>query len=182
VGCRLLTVALVLWVCFLPSGLFSASVLGPDREGTLVVSIENLRETASGLYCSCDNIDGRELVFDLLVENRSSRDRILFAFVWASNDSVLPPERGLWPVEAVGACLDESGNLRITEPTAGRRSDLPAGRTLRIRDCALLQPIGWYQGLRVRFKALRVELWTAGGGRLLSRDFAIDPKTVAGIQ
>jgi hypothetical protein len=141
------------------------------QPGSLEVFVENLHERPSNLYCSCNNIDGEDLVFDLVVGNRGSQARTLHAFVWASNDDVSPPERALWPVSAVVSALDERGELRISDPAAGVRLDLPAGRTQRFGDCSVLQPIGWYAGSRVRFKLLRVQLWDEDGSLALSRDF-----------
>ena len=172
--------------------LFLITATGPAvpieavQPGSLEAVIENLHERPSRLYCSCNNIDGEDLVFDLVVENRGSPARTLRAFVWASNDEVSPPERALWPVTAVGSALDERGELRVSDPNDGVRLDLPAGRSHRIVDCSLLQPMGWYAGSRVRFKLLRVQLWAEDGSLALSRDFAVQtpvgPRPGAGAQ
>ncbi|UCF36869.1 MAG: hypothetical protein JSU96_19000 [Acidobacteriota bacterium] len=113
-----------------------------------------------------------DLVFDLTIENRGTVPVTLFAFVWATNDDVDPPERGLWPLDAVEESLTERGELRVGDPTVGHELTLSGGESHRLESLSILQPIGWYEGERVLFKQLKVELWNADGQRLLEEVFS----------
>ncbi len=137
---------------------------GGDPE--VVAHLKNLRERPSKLYCACNNIPGRELVFDLIVESRSQASRSVFAFVWATNDEVTPPERALWPVSAVDTCLTDTGELDISSPEEGVRVDIEPGRFVGVNDNSLLQPIGWMNGELVSFRQLHLELWNQAGERI----------------
>jgi len=137
---------------------------GGDPE--VVAHLKNLRERPSKLYCTCNNIPGRNLVFDLSVENRSQASRSVFAFVWATNDEVTPPERALWPVSAVDTCLTDTGELDVSRPEEGVRVDIEPGRSVVVKGNSLLQPIGWMNGELVSFRQLHLELWNEAGERI----------------
>jgi hypothetical protein len=137
---------------------------GGDPE--VVAHLKNLRERPSKLYCTCNNIPGRNLVFDLIVENHSQASRSVFAFVWANNDEVTPPERALWPVSAVDTCLTDTGELAVSSPEEGVRVDVEPGRSVVLDDISLLQPIGWMNGRLVSFRQLHLELWNQAGERV----------------
>jgi hypothetical protein len=134
-----------------------------DSESVVTASIENLDERPTSLYCACNNIDGRELVFDLTVTNRSDAPRQVYAFVWASNDQVSPPERGLWPLSAIDASLTDTGELEVTDPSAGTLIELQSGASVRLKENTIRQPIGWFEGELVSFQALWLQLWSAEG-------------------
>lgn len=132
-----------------------------DSESGVTASIENLDERPTSLYCSCNNIDGRELVFDLAVTNRSDVYQQVYAFVWATNDQVSPPERGLWPLSAIDASLTDTGELEVTDPSAGTLIELPSGASVRLKENTIRQPIGWLEGELVSFQSLWLQLWSA---------------------
>jgi hypothetical protein len=132
-------------------------------EGRVIAAIENLGERPTSLYCSCNNIDGRELVFDLAITNKTAVAQRVYAFVWATNDGVTPPERGLWPLSAVDTCLTETGELDVREPSAGTLVDVPSGDSIRVQENAIVQPIGWFEGQLVSFESLWLQLWSAEG-------------------
>lgn len=149
-------------LAFLSSSLLpQAQVSGAQPEVT--ASIQNLRERPSSLYCSCNNIDGRELVFDLALTNRTAVPQQVYAFVWAANDEVSPPERGLWPLDAVESCLTETGELDVNKPSDGFPVEVPPGAAVVIEENAILQPIGWLEGEQVSFESLLLQLWSAEG-------------------
>ncbi len=155
-------------VCLMrPSGASTHHVTPRANRGSAVsAAIANLHHKPSAIFCSCNGISGRDLVFDLLVRNPHRDPRVLHAFVWATNDSVSPPERGLWPVAAVDSCLTESGELRITDGTAGSRITVPGRGTVRLAGNTILEPPVWFDGKPVRFRTLRIELWSAEEGRV----------------
>jgi hypothetical protein len=140
------------------------------RKPPIAARIENLREAPSSLYCECNNIPGRDLVFDLVVQNKSNVQKTVYAFIWATNDNVNPPERSLWPVSAVNSCLTETGELDVSDPRTGKKIELAAGGLSRLKGKTILQPIGWFEGELVRFQKLRIEIWLAGGGRIFVRE------------
>jgi hypothetical protein len=153
-------------MAFVCLGLVSP-VRADERGGLDVVAhLKDLRERPSKIYCSCNNIPGRDLVFDLIIENRSGAHRSVFAFVWANNDEVNPPERALWPVSAVDTCLTDTGELDISSPEEGVRVDIEPGQSVVVDDISLLQPIGFMNGRLVSFRQLRVELWNQAGERI----------------
>jgi hypothetical protein len=147
-------------------GFFNAVRAEADGNPEVTAHLKNLRERPSKLYCSCNNIPGRELVFDLAIENRSPASRSVFAFVWATNDEVTPPERALWPVSAVDTCLTDSGELDVSSPEEGVRVDIEPGRSVVLDGNSLLQPIGWMNGRLVGFRQLHLELWNQAGERI----------------
>jgi hypothetical protein len=142
---------------------------GSPRAGTLggengvTAAIENLGERPTSLYCSCNNIDGRELVFDLAITNQTAVAQQVYAFVWATNEEVSPPERGLWPLSAVDTCLTETGELDVRKPLAGTLVEVPSGASVRVRENTIVQPIGWFEGQLVSFESLWLQLWSAEG-------------------
>lgn len=133
-----------------------------------------IHERKSSIYCSCNNIEGRDLVFDLLLENFGDSALEAYIFVWAANDEVDPPERGLWPVSAVDDALTESGDLDVRVPRAGHRVLLSPNQEFRIEDASILQPIGWADGALVRFTKLRIQAWSEDGRPLLDLPFELD--------
>jgi hypothetical protein len=150
-------------VCLL--GFFNPVRAEDGGDPEVVAHLKGLRERPSKLYCSCNNIPGRDLVFDLVVENRSDAPRSVFAFVWASNDEVTPPERALWPVSAVDTCLTDTGELDVSSPEEGVRVDVEPGQSVVVDNISLLQPIGWMNGRLVSFRQLHLELWNQAGER-----------------
>jgi len=148
-------------VLLTPAASTRAERLG--AEGGLTAAIENLSERPTSLYCSCNNIDGRELVFDLAITNQTAVAQKVYAFVWAANDAVTPPERSLWPLSAVDTGLTETGELEVREPLAGTLVEVPSGSSVRVQDNAILQPIGWFEGQQVSFELLWLQLWSGEG-------------------
>jgi hypothetical protein len=143
------------------AALTRAETLGTG--GGVTAAIENLGERPSSLYCSCNNIEGRELVFDLAIANQTAVAQRVYAFVWATNDGVTPPERGLWPVSAVDSCLTETGELDVREPSAGTLVEVLSGTSVRVEENTIQQPIGWYEGQLVSFESLWIQLWSVDG-------------------
>ncbi len=144
-----------------PPGAPRAGTLG--GENGVTAAIENLGERPTSLYCSCNNIDGRELVFDLVITNQTRVPQQVYAFVWATNDEVSPPERGLWPLSAVDTCLTETGELDVKKPLAGALVEVSSGFSVRVEEITILQPIGWLEGELVSFESLWLQLWSAEG-------------------
>jgi hypothetical protein len=151
----------------------------PDPTPVVVARIEHIRETPSALYCECNQIRGRNLVFDLALENRSDRSLTVYAFVWAANDRVDPAERGLWPVAAVDSCLTKTGELKIQDPRRGARCALRPRGAATLKGSSLLQPIGWFEGRLVSFETLRVEVWSADAGRLFCHELRLQEEQPA---
>lgn len=150
-------------------GPFHNDTPSANVRSAITAQITNLHHKPSALYCSCNGIDGRDLIFDLLVRNRRTETQNVYAFVWATNDAVSPPERGLWPVAAVDTCLTDTGQLRITDCTAGRRITVPGRGTVTVQGNAILEPLGWLDGKPVSFRTLRVELWSVTDGRVFQQ-------------
>jgi hypothetical protein len=155
-------------------GVSNPAGAGDGGDSGVVAHLKNLRESRSKLYCTCNNIPGRILVFDLVVENRSETSRSVFAFVWANNDEVTPPERALWPVSAVDTCLTDTGELAVSSPEDGVRIDLEPGASVVVDGRSLPQPIGWMNGKLVSFRELHVELWDQTGDRILKEVFEVE--------
>lgn len=147
-------------------------------EGREVVTatVTGIHERASAIFCSCNNIEGRDLVFDLVVENRGEVSLRLYAFVWASNDNLNPPERGLWPLSAVETALDESGSLVVRDHTQGKLLEVEPRSVVQLSQNFILQPIGWWEGEPIRFRQLRAQLWSQTGTLLFDHSFEIPRK------
>lgn len=141
----------------------------PEAPELLRVSVTGLHERKSSIYCSCNNIEGRDLAFSLVVENLTNRALEAYLFVWAANDEVTPPERGLWPVSAVDDALTEGGDLDVRVPEAGHRVRLRPHEELTIEEASILQPIGWADGALVRYTRLRIQAWSSDGRQLLEQ-------------
>lgn len=141
------------------------------QEGQPVVTadIEKLHTQPSQIYCLCNNMPGRELVFDLVVENRGKATRTVYAFVWATNDEVSPPERGLWPVAAVDSCLTSTGELNVTDYTSGTEVNIDGHGSVTVSGNSILEPAVHYKGQLVEFRKLRIELWSKTGNRIFER-------------
>ena len=141
------------------------------HEGQPVVTadIENLHTQPSHIYCLCNNMPGRELVFDLVVENSGKSTRTVYAFVWATNDEVSPPERGLWPVAAVDSCLTSTGELNVTDYTSGTELNIDGQGSVTVSGNSILEPAVHYKGQLVEFCKLRIELWSRTGNRIFEK-------------
>ncbi|UCG56410.1 MAG: hypothetical protein JSU70_16300 [Phycisphaerales bacterium] len=131
--------------------------------------VTNIRGRPSKLFCDCDNIVGRDLVFDLTVTNKSARRQAVYAFIWFTTKSTSPPERALWPSTAVKCCLTPAGELNVTDPGAGKKIDVPGRGSFTEPANAILQPIGYYEDRLIGFDELRIELWTEAENRIFSK-------------
>jgi len=134
----------------------------------------NLRERPSDIYCSCNNIPGRDLVFDLIIANNESKRQTVYAFVWATNDDLSPPERGLWPLSAVDSCLTETGGLRIKDHTTGRRIEVQGKQAVTIAENSILEPIGYQDGKLMSFSQLLIQLWSEPGNMVFEKDVHLE--------
>ena len=115
------------------------------------------------------------VVFDVVIKNRSNESRTVDAFLWAANDKVNPPERGLWPVASVDTCLTDTGELKVSEPKKGERFKLGPKAVVKRTGQSILLPMGWYEGELVRFHTIRLEIWSIDGKRLLCQKRKLDP-------
>ena len=140
-----------------------------EREPVVTADIENLHTQPSQIYCPCNNMPGRELVFDLVVENSGKATRTVYAFVWATNDEVFPPERGLWPVVAVDSCLTSTGELNVTDCTSGTAVNIDGQGSVTVSGNSILEPAVHYKGQLVEFRKLRIELWSISGSRIFEK-------------
>ena len=140
-----------------------------EREPVVTADIENLHTRPSQIYCSCNNMPGRELVFDLVVENNGEAARTVYAFVWATNDEVSPPERGLWPVAAVDSCLTSTGELDVTDCTSGTEVNIDGQGSVTVSGNSILEPAVHYRGKLVEFRRVRIELWSRSGNRIFQK-------------
>ena len=140
-------------------------------EGQPVVTadIENLHTQPSDIYCLCNNMPGRELVFDLVVENSGKATRTVYAFVWATSDEVTPPERGLWPVAAADSCLTRTGELHVTDYTSGTEVNVDGQGSVTVSGNSILEPAVHYRGQLVEFRSVRIELWSRAGNRIFRK-------------
>ena len=146
------------------------SSAGYDQGQPVVTAdIENLHARPSQIYCPCNNMPGRELVFDLVVENSGKATRTVYAFVWATNDEVSPPERGLWPVAAVDSCLTRTGELNVTDYTRGTEVNVDGQESVTVSGNSILEPAVHYKGQLVEFRKLRIELWSRTGNRIFQK-------------
>jgi hypothetical protein len=138
-------------------------------ESVVTADIENLHTQPSQIYCACNDMPGRELVFDLAVENSAKATRTVYAFVWATNDEVSPPERGLWPVAAVDSCLTSTGELNVTDYTSGTEVSINGQGSVTVPGNSILEPAVHYKGQLVEFRKLRIELWSRTGNRIFQK-------------
>ncbi len=140
-----------------------------EVQPVVTADIENLHTRPSQIYCLCNNMPGRELVFDLVVENSGKATRTVYAFVWATNDEVFPPERGLWPVVAVDSCLTSTGELNVTDCTSGTAVNIDGQESVTVSGNSILEPAVHYKGQLVEFRKLRIELWSKTGNRIFEK-------------
>jgi len=112
---------------------------------------------------------GRDLVFDLTIENNTEEATTVYAFVWVTNDHVSPPERALWPTSAVDSCLTETGELNVTDYTAGAKINLSGRDSATLSANSILQPFGYYKGQLLDFHELRIELWSNNGSCIFEK-------------
>lgn len=145
-----------------------------QSQSFVTVDVRNLHNRESKIYCPCNNMPGRDLVFDLVVENNGDEAQTVYAFVWATNDEVSPPERGLWPTSAVDSCLSEAGELNVTDYTVGAEINLDRQDSRTISRNSILQPFGYYKGELIDFRKLRIELWSKTGNRIFEKTVNIE--------
>lgn len=143
------------------------------EQPTITARVENLHNKMSDIYCPCNEIPGFDLVFDLAIENKSTKPQPVYAFAWAENDIISPAERGIWPIAAVDSCLTETGELDIADYTTGTKIDVPAQSIFTETEIAILPPMGYYEGELVRFNKLRIELWSQIGNRVFGKTIDI---------
>jgi len=142
---------------------------GAIEQPTVTATLMNLRERPSDIYCSCNNIPGRDLVFDLIIANKDNKRQTVYAFVWATNDNLSPPERGLWPLSAVDSCLTDTGELRIKDHTTGRKIEVQGKKAVTIAENSILEPIGYQDGKLMSFSRLRIQLWSKSGNLVFEK-------------
>ena len=135
----------------------------------VTADVKKLHNRPSKIYCPCNNMPGRDLVFDLTVENNAEEATTVYAFVWATNDEVSPPERALWPTSAVDSCLTKTGELNVTDYTAGTKINLSGENSATLSSNTILQPFGYYEGQLIDFHKLRIELWSKTGSRIFEK-------------
>ncbi|MHC4395153.1 MAG: hypothetical protein ACYS1A_05820 [Planctomycetota bacterium] len=135
----------------------------------VTADVKNPHNRPSKIYCPCNNMPGRDLVFDLTVENNAEEAKTVYAFVWATNDDISPPERALWPTSAVDSCLTKTGRLNVTDYTAGTEINLSGKNSITLSSNTILQPFGYYKGQLIDFHELRIELWSNTGSRIFER-------------
>ncbi len=145
---------------------FMASAI---EQPTVTATLMNLRERPSDIFCSCNNIPGRDLVFDLIIANKENKRQTVYAFVWATNDNLSPPERGLWPLSAVDSCLTDVGELRIKDHTTGKRIEVQGKKAVTIAENSILEPIGYQDGELMSFCKLRIQLWSKSGNLVFEK-------------
>ena len=138
-------------------------------QSPVTADVKNLHNRPSKIYCPCNNMPGRDLVFDLTVENNSEQAKTVYAFVWVTNDEVSPPERALWPTSAVDSCLTNTGQLNVTDYTTGTKINLNGQDSATLSANSILQPFGYYKGQILNFHELRIELWSNTGSRIFEK-------------
>ena len=168
---RLMVLAVLVSSVFILPSCESLDDNSASCEGQPVVTadIENLHTQPSQIYCLCNNMSGRELIFDLVVENSGKATRTVYAFVWATNDEVSPPERGLWPVAAVDSCLTSTGELNVTDYASGTEVNIDGQESVTVSGNSILEPAVHYKGQLVEFRKLRIELWSKTGNRIFEK-------------
>jgi len=148
---------------------YDISVVFSKARSPVTADVKNLHNRPSKIYCPCNNMPGRDLVFDLTVENNSEQATTVYAFVWVTNDEVSPPERALWPTSDVDSCLAETGELNVTDYTAGAKINLRGLDSATLSANSILQPFGYYKGQLLDFHELRIELWSNTGLRIFEK-------------
>jgi len=148
----------------------SGSAAGCDVSAAVI----QVSERESEEYCTCNNIPGRDMVLGLEVENSGNKSCTLYAFIWAANDEVNPPERGMWPTAAIDTCLDDEGNFLVRNYKAGAVLQVPPHERIEISEIVIPQPIGFFDGVQVRFQKLKIELWADPGTCLFSDTVDLD--------
>ncbi|UCH61661.1 MAG: hypothetical protein JSU77_07530 [Fidelibacterota bacterium] len=133
------------------------------EQTSVTATVTNLRERPSEIYCPCNNIPGRNLVFDLIIANKGKKLQTVYAFVWATNDDLSPPERGIWPISAVDSCLTDRGELSIKDHTTGRKIEVQGQQAVTIAENSILEPIGYQDGKLMSYSELRIQLWSKSG-------------------
>jgi hypothetical protein len=99
-----------------------------DGEGRVSASLENVsRETRENIH---------ELVFDVVVENRSAASRPVWVMVYLF-DNDQPSRYTLWPRSAREANLSAEG-LAVRDPAAGAKLTLPGKETARLANKSVL--------------------------------------------
>ncbi|MHC4738265.1 MAG: hypothetical protein ACYS9Y_05105 [Planctomycetota bacterium] len=146
----------------------SSADFSKDRS-FVTADVKKLHNRPSKIYCPCNNMPGRDLVFDLTVENNAEEAKTVYAFVWVTNDEVSPPERALWPTSAVDSCLTNTGQLNVTDYTAGTKINLKVGDMATLSANSILQPFGYYKGQLLDFHEMRIELWSNTGSRIFEK-------------
>jgi hypothetical protein len=146
----------------------TGSVAG-DESSIVCVDVANVRERPSKLFCECNNIPGRDLVFDLTVTSRGEQRRTIYALLWFAANGVSPAEQAVWPQAAAQACVMIDGELAVTDHRTGAPFDVPGHGSDTRWAGAVVQPIGYYQGSLVGFDTVRVELWSEAGDCILEK-------------
>ncbi len=139
------------------------------EQPTVTATLTNLRERPSEIYCPCNNIPGRDLVFDIIITNKGEKPQTVYAFVWATNDDLSPPERGIWPISAVDSCLTDRGELSVKDHTTGRRIEVQGRKAVTIAENSILEPIGYQDGKLMSFCKLRIQLWSKSGNMVFDK-------------
>jgi len=158
--------------CILISAHLSSTPQAATEPSPIRVTLTDWKEQSSDLFCSCNNVEGRVLVFDVSVENPGPSHRTVYLFVWLSNDDVRPHERALWPPEAIPTSLTDQGDLAVSEASAGHRIYLGPGQQEVLIGKAVPQPVGWYDGEPVRYLQLRL-LALSPEGEVLAESWEI---------
>lgn len=151
------------------TSLRESSMAGAIEQPTATATLTNLRERPSEIYCPCNNIPGRDLVFDLIITNKGKKRQTVYAIVWATNDDLSPPERGIWPISAVDSCLTDSGELMVKDHTTGRRIEVQGKKAVTIAENSILEPIGYQDGKLMSYCELLIQLWSKPGNLVFEK-------------
>ena len=74
-----------------------------------------------------DSVGQFQFRFNLTCRNLTARDQEIYIFIWAQNDTIIPPERGIWPMMASINNLTGRRQLQVTDHRTGARFDLAGG-------------------------------------------------------
>ena len=110
----------------------AAAKAGVEKEVQKPVLKELPRVVAvlSTIQFQYDAVGQYQCQFNLFVKNQNDKVQTVYAFVWAQNDFVIPPERGLWPMEArINNNLSPSQQLWVQNHKKGAEFILEPGET-----------------------------------------------------
>jgi len=133
-----------------------------DNNITVEVSnIKMLYDDAGALACH----------FDLIINNQTNYAHTIYAFVWAQNDYVIPPARGLWPAEAILKNLSPRGQFVLNSFTDGCKLNLRSKQIIIEKDTGIWMPYNIEKGkyLASRFTEMRLLLYSEKGVKIYDK-------------